>query len=399
VVVLLLGFASQASRLQIKPPDKESLVPGSRVRADEETIVNALGAGWTAPYEALITARGRSGRSHQPVLHLVKVAAWQRQLARDPAVAAAFGPSQVLEQAPRIRYHGRIWAPTDAQVVTMIDDASSTEVEVAGLTINLSGGTDAARVSLIERTRNGAGHPGDPLRARLEHAAARLERETGTHVLVGGPAANLQDFTAANTNRLPLLILALAIVTFVILALILRSLVIAAVAVALNVLTIGAALGILVLCFQGSAPLGGAGSLDAVTTPAIISVSFGLAIDYEVFLLARIRERYRLDGNLDAAIEHGLMRTAGIITGAALIMTAVFVAFATAKIMNLREFGVGLTAAVLLDATLVRLVLLPAAIRALGALAWWVPWRSRRAGATPAVSAGTLVGGRAAADG
>lgn len=363
VIVLLLALSSQAPRLHIKPPDKESLVPDSRVRVDEETIVRALGSGWTAPYEILIEAAPYKRR---PVLNLARVAAWQDRVARDRAVAGAFGPAQLISSQPGT-------AQSDAQLLQFIAGSPPPVREVADFAINLDRGSNAIRISLIERTRTGAGHPGDPLRARLERDATELARETHMRVSVGGPAANLQDFTAASIDRLPLLIVVLAIVTFVILVLVLRSLLVPAIAVALNVLTVTAALGVLVLCFQGSAPLGGAGSLDAVVTPAIISVSFGLAIDYEVFLLARIRERYLLTGDVDGAIEYALGRTASIITGAALIMTAVFVAFSTAKIMNLREFGVGLVAAVLLDATVVRLVLLPAALRLLGPRAWWMP--------------------------
>jgi putative drug exporter of the RND superfamily len=100
---------------------------------------------------------------------------------------------------------------------------------------------------------------------------------------------------------------------------------------------------------------------------------FALSIDYEVFLLARIREGYAVTGTTEGAIDYGLRRTAGVITGAAMIMTGVFVAFAMSDIASMRQLGVGLTVAVLLDATLVRLVLLPAAIRLAGPANWWLP--------------------------
>uniref|UniRef100_UPI002618F547 MMPL family transporter n=1 Tax=Pseudomonas sp. TaxID=306 RepID=UPI002618F547 len=318
---------------------------------------------------------------HPAALHLASVAAWQAQLLRDPGIDAVFGPDLLLHQGRAGHAQG---PPSDVDILTALAHAPPGVREVAGFAINLDHGTDAIRISVIERTGRGAGRPGDPVRIRLERAAKKLAAATHTTVAVGGPAANLQDFTAASIQRLPLLVAVLACVTFLILAIVLRSVLVAAVAVLLNVLTITAALGILVICFQGSAPFGGAGSLDAVITPAIVSVSFGLAIDYEVFLLARIREHYLLVGDIDAAVEYGLRRTAGIITGAALIMTAVFVAFASAKIMNLREFGVGLTAAVVLDATLVRLVLLPAVLRLLGTRAWRIPSRiDRRASQGP----------------
>jgi putative drug exporter of the RND superfamily len=159
---------------------------------------------------------------------------------------------------------------------------------------------------------------------------------------------------------------------------ILRSLVLPALAVVLNVAAVAASFGVLVVLFGGDAPLGGPGWLDAIMVAGIFSIVFGLSIDYEVFLLARMREGYALTGTTEGAIRYGVERTAGVVTGAALIMTGVFVAFAATDLVSLRQFGIGLTVAVLLDATLIRLVLLPAAIRLIGDRAWWLPrWLDR----------------------
>jgi len=202
---------------------------------------------------------------------------------------------------------------------------------------------------------------------------ARLARQTGTVARVGGPAAYLQDFDARTHGRLGLLVLALAGVTYLVLVAVLRSVLLPALAVGLNLLTVAAAFGVLVLLFQGSAPLGGPGFVDAIMVSGVFSVVFGLSIDYEVFLLARMREGYALTGSTSEAIAYGLRRTASVVTGAALIMTGVFVAFALSPITSMRQLGVGLSVAVLLDATLVRLVLLPAAIRLFGRASWWFP--------------------------
>jgi len=159
-----------------------------------------------------------------------------------------------------------------------------------------------------------------------------------------------------------------------------RSPVLALLAVALNLVTVGAAVGVLVLCFQGSSPLlGGAGELDAIALMGIFAIVFGLSIDYEVFFMSRLVEGRALTGTTDGAIDYALRKTAGIITGAAFIMAAVFLAFAASPVMNTRQFGVGTTVAVLLDATVVRLVLLPALVKLLGERTWWVPrWLTRR---------------------
>ena len=120
-------------------------------------------------------------------------------------------------------------------------------------------------------------------------------------------------------------------------------------------------------------PLGGHPYIDTVGAAAIFGVTFGLSIDYAVFLLARMRERYDVDGDNRAAIAFGLEKTAGVITGAAAIMAAVFVSFAAAPIATVSQMGVGLTVAILLDATVVRIVLLPALMLLLGDRVWHVP--------------------------
>jgi RND superfamily putative drug exporter len=158
---------------------------------------------------------------------------------------------------------------------------------------------------------------------------------------------------------------------------VLRSLWLPLVAVALNLLTVAAALGVLVLLFQGDPLLGGPGWLDAIMALSIFAVVFGLSIDYEVFLLMRMREGWERTGTTAGAIEYGVSRTAAVVTGGALIMTGVFVAFALAEIVSLRQLGIGLTVAVLLDATLIRLVLLPAAIKLLGDRVWTLPRPAR----------------------
>ena len=167
--------------------------------------------------------------------------------------------------------------------------------------------------------------------------------------------------------------LALAASTYFVLIPVLRSVLLPLLAVLLNLGTVFAALGVLTVMFQGAAPLGGPGEVDAIMVLAIFGIVFGLSIDYEVFLLARMREGYMLSGTTEGAVEYGLKHTAGVITGAALIMTGVFAAFAMSDVANMRQLGVGLTVAVLLDATVVRLILLPAIIRMAGAACWWLP--------------------------
>ena len=131
-------------------------------------------------------------------------------------------------------------------------------------------------------------------------------------------------------------------------------------------ITVGAAFGALVLLFQGSAPLGGPGWLDAIGAIGVFSVVFALSIDYEMFLLARMREAYDATHSVEAAIEDSLRSTAPVVVGAALVMAAVFAVFASGDMVSIRQLGIGLTIAIVLDATVIRLILLPACIRLVG---------------------------------
>jgi RND superfamily putative drug exporter len=162
--------------------------------------------------------------------------------------------------------------------------------------------------------------------------------------------------------------------------LILRALPLAAIAVGLNLATVAVAFCVLTLLFNVPEgwPFGGQSYIDIVGGTMIFGVVFGLSIDYAVFLLIRMRERYEEDGDNAAAIRFGLEKTARVITGAAVIMMAVFIAFAIAPIANVSQLGVGLTVAVLLDATVVRIVFLPALMLLLGDRVWWLPrWMER----------------------
>jgi len=217
--------------------------------------------------------------------------------------------------------------------------------------------------------------------------ARRLRRETAitarqmdaTTAVVGGPAVLLNDFDTNTTARFPYLVIALVLITFVVLLVLFRSPVLAFCAVILNLVTVGAAVGVLVICFQGDTPLlGGPGYLDAIALSGLFAIIFGLAIDYEVFLITRLLEGRERTGTTEGAIHYGLEKTGTIITGAAFIMAAVFLSFAASPVSNIRQFGVGLTVAVLLDATIVRLILFPAMIRLFGERTWHVPrWLDR----------------------
>jgi RND superfamily putative drug exporter len=202
-------------------------------------------------------------------------------------------------------------------------------------------------------------------------------------VKVGGATAAVVDFSRYTSDRLPWFIGAVLVLSFLLLMVVFRSLLVPLKAVIMNLLSVGAAYGILVAVFQwgwGSSLLGVGreGPIDAWIPMMLFAVIFGLSMDYEVFLLSRIREDYDRTHDNASAVANGLAATARVITAAAAIMFFVFFSFVLGADRSLKMFGFGLAMAVLLDATLVRLVLVPATMELLGDRNWWLPrWLDR----------------------
>jgi RND superfamily putative drug exporter len=219
---------------------------------------------------------------------------------------------------------------------------------------------------------------------RDDLAPALHDRLPGTEVAVTGDTAGSLDFTHTLRTHLPLVFVFVLSVTFVVLVLAFRSVVIAATAVGLNLLSVGAAYGLLVLVFQHGFLNGLLGVHDSGFVvdwlPLFLFVIlFGLSMDYHVFVVSRIREAHRQGEPTRAAVASGVTASAGVVTSAAAVMVGVFSIFATLSLLEFKQLGVGLAAAVLIDATIVRAVLLPAAMALLGRRNWWLPaWLDRR---------------------
>jgi putative drug exporter of the RND superfamily len=202
-------------------------------------------------------------------------------------------------------------------------------------------------------------------------------------VKVGGATAAVVDFSRYTADRLPWFIAAVLVLSFILLTVVFRSLLVPLKAVIMNLLSVGAAYGILVAVFQwgwGDSLLGVGreGPIEAWIPMMLFAVIFGLSMDYEVFLLSRIREEYDRTHDNATAVANGLAVTARVITAAAAIMFCVFMSFVLGDDRSLKMFGFGLAMAVLLDATVVRLVLVPATMELLGDRNWWLPrWLDR----------------------
>lgn len=288
---------------------------------------------------------------------------------RVAAVASplAVGAEQLRRSSPQLFDSGYF-------VLSALDGASSRQREQAGEAISIDRGGQAARllvVPIYPFSSAGSRRVG----RHLQDAAEKLAAESGMRTGVSGGAATLNTYGGATRERLPLAIGAFVLVTLAALVLILRAPLLALLTVLLNLASVAAAFGVVALFCRlpDGYPLGGHPYIDTVGAAGIFGVTFGLSIDYAVFLLARMREHYDRHGDNRAAIEHGVRTTAGVVTGAAAIMAAVFLSFATAPIATVSQMGIGLTVAILLDATAVRIVLLPALMLMLGDRVWWVP--------------------------
>ncbi len=259
-------------------------------------------------------------------------------------------------------------------VLSSLAGAPRRERERAGRVIDLRHGGQAAQMLVIPRyTFNTPGS--EALNGRLKGDASSLADSSGLATGVTGGPAQLADYSNAIASRIPLVVAAITLATFLVLLLVLRALPLAAIAVGLNLATVAVAFGVLTLLFDLPAgwPLGGHTYVDAIGAAGIFGIVFGLSIDYAVFLLTRMRESHEAGATNEEAIAFGLEKTASVITGAAAIMVAVFVAFAGAPIATVSQLGVGLTVAVILDATVVRIVLLPALMLIVGERVWWLP--------------------------
>jgi putative drug exporter of the RND superfamily len=201
---------------------------------------------------------------------------------------------------------------------------------------------------------------------------------SGGQVYVGGQTADEADYFHAVTSPTPYVLAFVLGLSFLLLLVAFRSLTIAAVSILLNLLSAGAAYGLLTLVFIHGAGAGIFGFqqvpvIDAWVPLFMFSVLFALSMDYQVFLMSRIKERYDQCGSTREAVAGGVASTAKIITGAALIIVAVFAGFARGQLLQFQEMGFGVAAALILDATLIRLVILPSTLSLLGQRSWYLP--------------------------
>jgi uncharacterized membrane protein YdfJ with MMPL/SSD domain len=306
----------------------------------------------------------------------------------DPAIVAIHGDvKSAPAQAAIAELKAKGLATPDGQIHAPIDVEINRAGTVARVEVPLAGnGTDDESNAALATLRD----------TLIPQTVGSVD---GLQVAVTGGTANSQDFNTAQTKSIPLVFGFVLLFAFGLLLVTFRSIVIALKAIVLNLLSVGAAYGVLVAIFQwgwGESLFGfeSNGGIANWLPMFMFVILFGLSMDYHVFILSRIREAHDRGMSTERAISHGIKATAGTVTSAAFVMVGVFAVFTMLPLVDLKEMGVGLAAAVLIDATIVRGVLLPATMKLLGDANWylprwldWLPRGEQEAPAGPAVPA------------
>jgi RND superfamily putative drug exporter len=363
-LALLVALAVPFTAIRLGQPGAAILPADEGPRLATERLAAEFGAGVTGPMEIIVDTPGGAGTR----ANLERVERLSRALRADPAVAGVQSLTTVLPDAGLDGY-ARLYV----RGLTGVDPRLAPAV--AGLA-NWDRGADLARITVVTREA-----------PESEAAQDLVDRVRDTYVpatgldgqaRVGGTPADNLDLAREISGQLPVVVLTVLALSFVLLAMAFRSLVLPLQAIIMNLLSVGAAYGLIVAVFQwgwGERLLGftSEGHIEVFVPLFLFSILFGLSMDYEVFLLSRIREEYLRSGDNELAVARGLERTARTITSAALVMVTVFGAFAAGRLVPFKEMGLGLAAAVLIDATLVRTILVPATMRLVGRRNWWMP--------------------------
>jgi putative drug exporter of the RND superfamily len=350
-LIALLMLAAPALSLHLGTADAGTDPPGSTTRVAYDLIRQGFGPGAVGPILVTVDGRGSVATAVAPL---------RATLAAQPGVASVSAPTV---------------SPDGAAVVLTVTPTT--------------GPADRATADLVRHLRADVATP--------------LEHQTGLAMHVGGETAGNIDFATSTSQRLPWFVGGVLAISFLLLLFGFRSLTIAVQALVVNLLSVGAAYGVIVAAFQWgwlAGPLGASAAPVAPWIPTMLfAITFGLSMDYEVFLIGAIREARASSGVQDAAardraaVRTGLSSTARIITAAAAIMALVFGSFVTSSVLDLKVIGLGLAAAIVVDATIIRLLVVPAVLTLLGPAAWWPRSRAATPGVPhPALPAGELVG-------
>ena len=363
-ILIALGIPFLSVRLNA--PDATIIPPTVPSRVAYDLLASQFGEGEFAPLEiAVRTAGAATDPANVAALH-----AWSRRLAADERIVRV---DSFVDLDPRISLdqylllYGRDGAPPDRYTAAAL--AATTRGDLTLFSLTTPYGPNRAEARALVRD--------------LRDPASGLGPPDGVSILVGGGAADVEDVVSRMAADFPRTALYILVTTYAVLFVLLRSVILPAKALLMNSLSILASFGALVWIFQqgnlsallGFRPLG----FVETTLPVILfCVLFGLSMDYEVFLLSRMREVWDRTHDNEGAVAAGLERSGRIVTSAALIVILVAGSFAFADIVLIKAVGLGIAIAVALDATIVRALLVPATMRLLGRWNWWLPTRLER---------------------
>ena len=345
-ILLLLFLGSPALRMQLGLPDDRVLPPEKPSRQVADIIRNEFSSQEAGALSIVAP-------QVDPATRGADIDAYARQLAALPGVSR-------VDAATGSYLHEGVAVPADTNPTVYTRFTSD-------------GGTFLSVVPTVEPLSDA----GEQLVRDVRDSSAPFD------VQVAGMSAQLVDSKAGLLSKLPLALLIIATITFVLMFLMFGSVVVPLKAVVLNLLSLSATFGAMVWIFQEgnlSGPLGftPTGFLDSTTPILMFCVAFGMSMDYEVFLLSRIKEEHDKTGDNVTSVALGLERTGRIVTAAALLMSVVFLAFATSEVSFIKLFGIGLALAILMDAFVIRGLLVPAFMRLAGEVNWWAPKFLRR---------------------
>jgi RND superfamily putative drug exporter len=331
-LAILLALAVPALHMRLGTSDAGLDPPGTTTRVAYDLIAKGFGAGTNGQFLLAVELPKRGD-----------VAAAKRvtqAVAGDPDVAVVTPPQLT----------------PDGQVATIALYART-------------GPQDKATTDLLNRLR--------------DERIPAVERDTGVRVFVGGTTASQEDFTQVISDKLPLFVGMVVLLSALLLMAVFRSIFVPLKAAVMNLLSIGAALGFVTVVFQDGVLAGalsvGTGPVESFVPVMLFAIVFGLSMDYEMFLMSRTHEEWLRTGDASRAVRNGLATTGRVITAAAAIMIVVFASFSLGPDRIIKEFGLGLAMAVLIDALVIRCLLVPAIMQLAGARAWWLPsWLDRR---------------------
>jgi RND superfamily putative drug exporter len=294
------------------------------------------------------------------------------------ATGGGANPVDILASFER----GELSDPANARATQALAEAVASDREIAEVAEPVAG-DGTTLIAATSRRAADADSTGVLVERLRSEVVPGSELDERAEVSVGGEAARIVDIRDQVDGSMWRIIAFILGFSFLVLMVMLRSVLLPLKAILMNLLSIGAAYGVLVAVFQwgwldGFLGFESSGAIDTLTPPLILAVVFGLSMDYEVFLLSRIRERYEAHGDNTLAVAEGLASSARTISSAALIMTSVFAVFVLTGVPSIKELGLGNAVAIALDATLVRLILVPAAMQLMGRWNWWLPgWLDR----------------------